>query len=761
MEDAEVRVPRRGVPGGIVVGVGADLHHHHILVLLVALHHELQVVAEVEGRGGQREHGGIGRDLEERPVVEVHGAQLEVLAEVRGEHVHHGPLLPDNAGCVVVEAVAQQGIAHVGVQPPARDVQLALDAGRGDLAELVVPGEMVEVEMLLVVGGLAQGSLEMRRQADRALACPAEREEAELRIGFHVEVGEIVAEQHVAGLGVPESVVPQLSLGPGVEIHGVLHVLGRADAGAVEILLEVVAHAQVELGDDARVGPGLEADIDLVVEPGDAHRVGAGVAVAVEVVIAQPGFAGDVVVVLPGVGGELAAVADEGRGEVTVQAVGVEVEGAVALGTHPADEGEGDAQLLVHEEGVLLDLGAGAGQVHGDVAGVHRGVPDPGQVGDAAVLLPVHDVADVARVQGVALAQVVGLDDGGLVGGLLALEHATAAEAVVQQGDVECRSDVLGGEDVEVVGLLVAVGEQGARVAQFGVGDLGVVVRQGAVRVAPGLLGVIEFHALVAVAQEPVVVLHRRAGYAQPGCVDVAPAEGIVVEVVIEGGVGDGCRDFAEVGVLLPSDDALVVERVGQDVGLQDARGGLRDGVADVLLLLLDPFERIHLGEFALGALLPVVGPALLGRQAGIPGFEAGLGLGEGVEQEQGVQLAPKRGVQLGLERVARAQGQHRVGAHRGGVRPFADGGGVEHGDLLQGEGAAQFVAGHGIDHGVRRRDPHALGRAQRLYRAAPVIQRPGGGDRHHRGRKGYAREQTHTIYKCKDFWGILKKCVT
>ena len=442
-------------------------------------------------------------------------------------------------------------------------------------------------------------------------------------------------------------------------------------------------------------------------------------------------------------------MAHVGRGDVAVQAVGVEVEGGVALGAHPADEGEGDAQLLVQEEGVLLDLGAGVRERHLDVARVDRGVADPAHVHDASVLLVVDHVADEAGVHRVALAQVVGLDHGGLVGRRLVREHAPAAEAVVEQGVIERRGDVLGGEEMEVVGLLVAVGEQGAVVGELGVGDLGVVVRQGPVRVAPGLHRVVKLHAFVAAAQEPVVVLYRRAGHAEPGGVDVAAPEGIVVEMVVVGGVRHAGGNLAEVRVACPRDHALEVERVGQGVGLQDARGGLRDGVADVLPLLADFRQRIHPCQLQLGFLLHVVGLALLPRQAGVPGFEGGLGPGGGVDDPQGVELAPERGVELRLEGVARAQVHHGVlGSGEGRGVLGLGGRGVAHGDLLQREGAAQLVAAARIDHRVRRgragfpgQAHRGAGQPGRLHGRTAVVQRPGGGDRHHRSREPYARE--------------------
>ena len=43
--------------------------------------------------------------------------------------------------------------------------------------------------------------------------------------------------------------------------------------------------AGIELGDDAFAGPGLKAEVDLVVQAHHAHRIGAGPAVAEHVVV--------------------------------------------------------------------------------------------------------------------------------------------------------------------------------------------------------------------------------------------------------------------------------------------------------------------------------------------------------------------------------------------------------------------------------------------------------------------------------------------
>ena len=404
------------------------------------------------------------------------------------------------------------------------------------------------------------------------------------------------------------------------------------------------------------------------------------------------------------------------------------------------------------------NLGTGFGEGDGDVSRLHGRVPDHPDVLHAAVLVAGDRVADIAGVHRVALAQVVDLHGGGAVGRLLLLEDALAAEVVVEQGEIERRGDVLRGEEVEVVGLLRLLGEQGAEVGELRVGDLRVVERERPVRIGPGFLRVIEDHALVAAALEPVVVLERRAGHAQPGGVDVGPAEREVVEMVVVARVGHIRPDLAEIRVDRPGDDALVVERVGQGVGLQDARGRLRDAVADVLPLFADLVEGIGLRQLALDFLVEVVFLALFARKAGVPGLEGGLRPGDGVGQVDGVELVPEGGVEQGLERVARAEAQDRVGrlGRRVGELPGLRRG-VAHDDLLQRQGAAQLVAGHGVGHrvlhGGRGRDPHDV-RGGLLVAAG----RSEGDEGRHRDRKCYARKHVHRQFtKLRTFGGFSK----
>ena len=197
------------------------------------------------------------------------------------------------------------------------------------------------------------------------------------------------------------------------------------------------------------------------------------------------GFVGGLVRVFSRVGAELSAVADIGRGDVAVEAVGVVLVGGVARGPYPVDEVERYAQLLVYEETALLELALRVLEIDRDVPGVHRGVADPLQVLHSSVFAHGDVVADVAGVGRVPLPEVVDLGDRRRVGGLLVLKHPLAPVSFVEQGEVEGRGYVLCGEEAQVVGFLVLAGEERPEICQFGVRGLGVVVRQGLRGVAP------------------------------------------------------------------------------------------------------------------------------------------------------------------------------------------------------------------------------------------------------------------------------------
>ena len=162
-----------------------------------------------------------------------------------------------------------------------------------------------------------------------------------------------------------------------------------------------------------------------------------------------------------------------------------ECEDAVAVvAAFPVDllalqEGERDTVLLVDEVGPPGDLGARFRQEDRVLAGVQRGVGHHRVVRGTAVLTPVDRVGYDARMEQVALAQIVHIGGEGPVGGLLVLHYPIAAEPVVLQGEIQFREYVLGGQYVEVVRFLLGVREEGPGVGEDGVGSLRVVERKG------------------------------------------------------------------------------------------------------------------------------------------------------------------------------------------------------------------------------------------------------------------------------------------
>ena len=249
---------------------------------------------------------------------------------------------------------------------------------------------------------------------------------------------------------------------------------------------------------------------------------------------------------------------------------------------------------------------------------------------------------DVTCVHRVFLAQVVGLDAGGLVDGLLAVKHSSASEAVVEQAEVEFRADVLRGEEVQVVRFLGFRAEQGAVIAQFGVRGLAVVERCGPGGQAPRLQGIVELHAFVALALEPVVVLNRGSGHSQPAGIHVVALERMVVEMVVEAGVRHGRPDGAEVLVHSPGNEPLVLHRVGDGIGLQYARSGFEYAVLDFLLALLVLAQGIRPCPERLGLLLIVVFLPFLFGEPVVPGFEGSLCLCGGIGDVDGIDLVPE-----------------------------------------------------------------------------------------------------------------------
>ena len=86
----------------------------------------------------------------------------------------------------------------------------------------------------------------------------------------------------------------------------------------------------------------------------------------------------------------------------------------------------------------------------------------------------------------VALADIVGADRECLIDGFLVIQHSSPAPALVEDGIVPFRKDVLGGKDMEVVGFLRFVRQERPPVCKFRVRSLGVVHGEVLCGITPG-----------------------------------------------------------------------------------------------------------------------------------------------------------------------------------------------------------------------------------------------------------------------------------
>ena len=144
---------------------------------------------------------------------------------------------------------------------------------------------------------------------------------------------------------------------------------------------------------------------------------------------------------------------------------------------------------------------------------------------------------------------------------------------------------------------------------------------------------------------EEIIGLDGGAGHAEERSADVLLQIGIIVEMVVGGGVPHERLHPVEEPVMLPGDQALVVQAVGKIGGLQDARGVLEDAVLDVLEAVLDLLDGVLAVEELRDFLLVVVALALgLGKTV-VPGAEL-LGRDEGgIQPIQGVDARPVQAV--------------------------------------------------------------------------------------------------------------------
>ena len=656
VEGAGDGIESRGIPFRVVAGVHAHLHLQHVL----PYDRELQVPPQVQDQFRKRNHVRLGGNLEKGSVVQAQDTQFEVLPEGGGEDAHRFRILPDDAQGVIIDVVREQGISCRCMQPPVRDVQGGLNPGRGRLGEIVVPHEVVRVQMLLIEVRLLQGGGEAPRERDGTLGMAAEREDAESGVGRKEEITRFRSGEVDFPEGIPCQVTVQPAFGPGVGIDRIpLHGLGLPEVTAAAEVVETlvaVPDAAFHLGYHGILVPGLEAKEHPVVQPDGMEGVRALGGVDVELVVVE-GLAGQVgriygVRVHLVIDGPFASGADKDRSQVLVQGV-LPDPGRVAAVFPVLDKGERDAVGLVQEDRPLGVLVVGGGQGDVDFPHVHGRIPDHRVVQDAAVLRPVHGIPDQAGVQEVFPADVVAAHVSRLVAPLLVLDDTGTAIGLVFQGKVQGREDVLCREKPDVVvGLRLGI-QQIARVGKLRVRGLRVEHRDGGGRVGPALVrGIVTDGGGRVRPSEKVVGLNGRAGYPQRSPAEILFHVGIVIEMVVERGVP--VHDFhpVEIRVMLPGDKALVVEAVRQESGLEDARGVLPDAVSDMLEAVLDMLYGVLFAEDDLEFLLIVVFLALRLGKARVPAAELLLRDGRGVGEIQGVDDRPVQAVARRLQGV-------------------------------------------------------------------------------------------------------------
>ena len=256
MEHSERWIIGGGVPCRIVQAVGSDLHEHDS-----AGDPELQVILKIDGQLGQRHHIRIGGQLEQHAVVQMQYSEHQFLVEVGGQDTHRSDVLPDYAESVIIDVVGEQGVSHSRIEFPARYGQPALHPRHGLLGEVVVPLEMVGVDMLEVVLRLIEAGVEMQVDAQRALPCPAERIDAESEVGVNAHVVDLITEEDVFALGIPVDIVAQASFDSRVQVSRVPYdIVVFPGECRVECIVgeHAVSHSDVELGDYGVFCPRLE-----------------------------------------------------------------------------------------------------------------------------------------------------------------------------------------------------------------------------------------------------------------------------------------------------------------------------------------------------------------------------------------------------------------------------------------------------------------------------------------------------------------------
>ena len=132
---------------------------------------------------------------------------------------------------------------------------------------------------------------------------------------------------------------------------------------------------------------------------------------------------------------------------------------------------------MVQEQGAALELIVGLLQFYIYGLQVNDCVAYPEDILDTAVLCALHSLAKIAEVHLVFLAHIVGSYREGTVVGILVYQETGAAVALIVQGDVEFRSDILGAEQIEVGLFPGGLGKRVAPVRKHGVRRFDIVHR--------------------------------------------------------------------------------------------------------------------------------------------------------------------------------------------------------------------------------------------------------------------------------------------
>ena len=168
------------IPGGIPPHVRSDLHLHDIRPDDV----ELDEIPQVQRYERQWKDCLVRRILEKDPVVKVDEVfDDELLAERSLEHIDRRRGLADNAEGIIEDMACRQPVACGCCKAPSRYRNAAFSIHRIDLPEVVIPFEMVRVEMLLEIIRFSQPHIERALDRDRRVFVPAEGEEIEGDIG--------------------------------------------------------------------------------------------------------------------------------------------------------------------------------------------------------------------------------------------------------------------------------------------------------------------------------------------------------------------------------------------------------------------------------------------------------------------------------------------------------------------------------------------------------------------------------------------------